>query len=315
MIASFPQAVPPPRPVPIILDTDIGPDCDDAGAIAILNALSDRGEAKLLAMACCTSDQWGAPCVQAINTYYGRGDIPVGTLKREGFLDGSSYNGHVAKEFPNTLQTGHNARDARDLYREVLAKQPDHSVVFCAIGPLNNLADLLATRPDAHSPLDGKALVAQKVRLLVDMGGDYPVGKEWNFEQDVPAAQAVTHEWPTPIIFSGAEIGSAIHTGARLYTETPESNPVRRGYDLYTHHQNRESWDLTAAMCAVRGVEPYWSLGGPGRCHVKHDGGDEWELGHKSQHAYLVAKMPLPEITKVLEDLLVQAPMNGKGQH
>jgi hypothetical protein len=25
------------KPVPIILDTDIGPDCDDAGAIAVLH--------------------------------------------------------------------------------------------------------------------------------------------------------------------------------------------------------------------------------------------------------------------------------------
>ena len=311
MIAGFPEAVPPPRPVPIILDTDIGPDCDDAGAIAVLNALADLGEAKLLAMACCTSDQWGAPCVQAINTYYGRGDIPVGTCKRTGFLDSSPYNGHVAQEFPNALKTGHTAPDARDVYREVLAKQPDHSVVFCAIGPLNNLADLLATKPDAHSPLDGKALVAQKVRLLVDMGGGFPGGKEWNFEQDVPAAQAVAHEWPTPIIFSGYEIGDVIDTGARLYTETPKSNPVRRAYEIYTNSQNRDSWDLTAALCAVRGVEPYWTLGGPGRCHVKHDGGNEWEVGHKSQHAYLVAKMPLPEITKVIEDLLVQAPKHG----
>ena len=311
MIAGFPEAAPPPRPVPIILDTDIGPDCDDAGAVAVLNALADRGEAKLLAMACCTSSEWGAPCVQAINTYYGRPDIPVGTCKREGFLTDSPYNGPVAREFPNTLKTGHAAPDARNLYREVLAKQPDHSVVFCAIGPLNNLADLLATKPDVHSPLTGKQLVAQKVRLLVDMGGGFPGGKEWNFEQDVPAAQEVTHEWPTPIVFSGAEIGAAIQTGARLYTETPKSNPVRRAYELYTNSQNRNSWDLTAALCAVRGVEPYWSLGGPGRCHVTHNGGNEWEMGHKSRHAYLVAKTPVPELAKVIEDLMVQPPKCG----
>jgi len=124
MIAGFPEAAPPPRPVPIILDTDIGPDCDDAGAVAVLNALADRGEAKLLAMACCTSSEWGAPCVQAINTYYGRPDIPVGTCKREGFLTDSPYNGPVAREFPNTLKTGHAAPDARNLYREILRYLP-----------------------------------------------------------------------------------------------------------------------------------------------------------------------------------------------
>src|SRR5579883_1622803 len=61
-------------PVPVILDSDIGPDVDDAGATAILNAMADRGEARILAMCCCTSSEWGAPCLNAINTYYGRRD-------------------------------------------------------------------------------------------------------------------------------------------------------------------------------------------------------------------------------------------------
>src|SRR5262249_39700333 len=32
-----------PKPVPVILDTDIGPDVDDVGAVAVLNALADNG--------------------------------------------------------------------------------------------------------------------------------------------------------------------------------------------------------------------------------------------------------------------------------
>lgn len=38
------------KPVEIILDTDIGPDCDDAGAIAVLNVLADKGEANILGL-------------------------------------------------------------------------------------------------------------------------------------------------------------------------------------------------------------------------------------------------------------------------
>src|SRR5687767_11741616 len=55
--------------VRVILDTDIGPDVDDAGAVAVLHALADRGEARILAMFCCTSSDWGAPCLDALNTY------------------------------------------------------------------------------------------------------------------------------------------------------------------------------------------------------------------------------------------------------
>src|SRR5437763_13051177 len=93
----------PRRAVPIIFDTDIGPDVDDAGAAAVLNALADNGEARILAMCACTSGEWGAPCLDAINTYYGRPDIPIGTIKSEGFLPESAYNRQVALQFPNDL--------------------------------------------------------------------------------------------------------------------------------------------------------------------------------------------------------------------
>ena len=38
------------QPVPVILDTDIGPDYDDVGAMAVLHALADAGEARPLAV-------------------------------------------------------------------------------------------------------------------------------------------------------------------------------------------------------------------------------------------------------------------------
>jgi hypothetical protein len=41
---------------------------------------ADLGEAKILDNGCSTGSPWGAPCMDAINTYYGRPDTPVGTL-------------------------------------------------------------------------------------------------------------------------------------------------------------------------------------------------------------------------------------------
>jgi hypothetical protein len=52
------------------------------------------------------------------------------------------------------------------LYREVLAGQPDHSVTIISVGFSTNLARLLDSGSDSYSPLDGRALVAKKVRLL-----------------------------------------------------------------------------------------------------------------------------------------------------
>jgi len=294
--------------VPVILDTDIGPDCDDAGAVAVLNALADRGEAEILAMACCVSSPWGAPCLDAINTYYGRPDVPIGTYKKPGFLLDSSYSEAIAREFPNRLQRGENAPDARELYRKTLARQPDGSATICAIGPLNNLGDLLDTAPDEWSALGGVELVARKVRRLVVMGCAFPAGPSWNQEQDGEASARVAEQWPTRITFSGREIGLVIQTGARLYTETPTCNPVRRAYELYTGGANRPSWDQTAVLYGVRGARDYWTVRANGQCRINEDGTNQWHDTPDRGHSYLVEKMPVGRLGGLIEDLMVQAP-------
>ncbi|MFZ5429168.1 MAG: hypothetical protein ACOZDD_02965 [Bacteroidota bacterium] len=63
----------------IIFDTDMGSDCDDAGALALLHAYATLGKAEIIG--CIYSSgvvPYGAAVVEAINVYYGRPDIPVG---------------------------------------------------------------------------------------------------------------------------------------------------------------------------------------------------------------------------------------------
>ena len=43
----------------IILDTDIGPDCDDAAALAMLNLYADQGLCRILGITHCTSNPYG----------------------------------------------------------------------------------------------------------------------------------------------------------------------------------------------------------------------------------------------------------------
>lgn len=299
-----------PAPVPVFFDSDIGPDVDDAGAAAVLNALADRGEAKIIGMAVCTSSPWGAPCLDAINTYYGRPDVPIGTFKGSNFLLDAKYNRGVAERFPNDLKSGENAPDATEVYRRVLSKQKDRSVVVCAVGPLNNLARLLDSGADRHSKLSGRDLVTKKVKQLVIMGGRYPEGKEWNFEQAPQAAAKVAESWPTPIVASGFEIGAEIKTGARLQAETPAENPVRLAYELYQGAgKDRESWDQTGVMAAVRGPEPLWSLSPLSLLSVEaKDGSNRTRTAGEGRFNYLVKKANVPEVKRSIEDLMVQAP-------
>ncbi len=313
-------------PVKIIIDVDLAEDVDDAGALAVLHALADRGEAEILAAMVCSKNEWVGPCLDAINTWYGRPDLPIG-YQRE-YLYGyrntkdpnrdttSKYAEPVAKTFPHDLQKSSDAPDAAKLYRKLLAAQPDRSVTIVTTGFLNNLRALLDSRPDESSKLDGEALVKQKVKEWVCMGGIFPGGKfpdgggEYNVMWDTAASVRAINDWPTPVVFSGFEIGVRIKTGQGL-KQTPEANPVRACYQHYNGLTPRESWDLTAVLYAVRGASNYWSLSEPGFClmhaRVTH-GYNEWLPTPAGKHRYLIEKLPPEQVGNVFEELMVQPP-------
>lgn len=216
------------KPVKVILDSDIGQDSDDAAVMALLHKLADNGEAEILATMFPMQDPMGAPAMDVINTYYGRPDIPIGTYKGDYKYIGKlydHYNTKLATNFPHDLKHGQDAPDAVALYRKILAEQPDKSVVIVVVGPERLLADLLQTGSDQYSKLSGRDLVKKKVKLLSVMGGEFPKGHEWNIKIAPDASKLIAETWPTPIVYSGFEVGNAVRTGSRLLTETPENNP------------------------------------------------------------------------------------------
>lgn len=312
LIQYLPVVAPPPPPpgAPlIILDTDIGPDVDDAGAVAVLHALADAGECTILGMmvsARGSTETWGAPCLDAMNTFYGRPDIPIGVNRRAAPAFGSRYNYEVAQEFPQDLGTGANAWDTVDLYRKLLSEQANGSVTIVSIGFLSNLEDLLRSGPDQWSALNGKDLVAQKVRLWSCMGGRFPSGSEFNFNRHASASQYVVQEWPTRAVFSGYEIGSTIYTGFGLRS-VPSPNPIKRAYERYNGLNNRQSWDQTAVLYAVRGAQDYWLLNETGSCVVASTGSNTWSSTDRN-HAYLMPLMSTAGLVQIIEELMTRPP-------
>ena len=51
----------PPDPVKLIFDTDLGGDCDDVLALAVIHALQSRGQCELLAVTTTKDDDRAAP--------------------------------------------------------------------------------------------------------------------------------------------------------------------------------------------------------------------------------------------------------------
>jgi hypothetical protein len=283
--------------------------------LAVLLALADTGEAHILSCMCNTNSYYSVGCIDAINTYYGRPDIPIGAYKGPYCTANDGFPATIATTFPNDLVNSDNAPEAVDLYREILAVQDDLSVTIVSVGFLTNLELLLQSGTDEHSALDGPTLVTQKVARMVAMAGAFPSGTEWNLEHDGvgPTSKFVIDNWPTPIIFSGFEIGNTILNGATLI-DTPAGNPVREIYKLFlgAYGLDRPSWDQTAVLCAVRGVSPYWTTVSTGYCHVYDDGSNEWRATPDADHEYLVAAMSDAEIAAQIEALTVQPPDSNR---
>ena len=209
------------------------------------------------------------------------------------------------------MQSAEAAPDVVALYRQTLAAQPDSSVVLVSIGQLTNLRNLLKSPPDKYSGLPGLELVQGKVRAWVCMGGIFPKGKEWNLISDGPAASFTIQHWPTPCVFSGFEIGNEIFTGAGLQS-LDKSSPVRRAYELYNGLSNRQSWDQTAVLYAVRGLSggltEVWDVRNQGQLRVEPDGSDVWQPATGSEESYLAKKMPPAKVGRMIEKLMSAPP-------
>jgi len=277
-------------PVRLIFDTDMGNDVDDAVALAMIHALESKGEARLLAVTVTKDNRWAAPFVDLTNTFYGRGEIPVGVVRSGKTPEDSKMIRMPAERqrpdgsfvYPHHLVDGREAPEAVGLLRRILAKEKDGAVTIVQVGFSTNLARLLDSRPDEASPMAGRDLVKRKVRMLSMMGGAFPEGKpEYNIEIDIPSAKKLLAEWPTPIVTSGYEVGNKILYPASSIVHdfgyVPD-HPVAEAYRLYMKMPyDRPMWDPTAVLYAVRpaafGLSPRGviTVDGQGRTHFTAD--------------------------------------------
>ncbi|MEL7586245.1 MAG: nucleoside hydrolase [Prolixibacteraceae bacterium] len=304
------------KPVKVIFDTDMGPDFDDIGAITVLHALAANGECEILA--CAASDRYPtiAPTIDAFNRYFGRPEIPVGAAVAGApdFSCPNHWNDSIAERFLPAPKTNADYPPAVEVYRKTLAAQPDRSVTIISVGFISNLAALLKSAPDQYSPLTGIDLVRKKVKQWVTMAGGFPEGSEFNVNQHPEASLEAFRNWPTPILFSGFEIGDRIFTGRKLAEQGSADSPVAWAfrYNLATYEkkplEKRKSWDQTAVLCAVRDPEKYFYVQGPGRFVIHPDGRNEWDPQTDASHYFLVHKYPYQKIADILDELMLYEP-------
>jgi inosine-uridine nucleoside N-ribohydrolase len=297
----FPQPGVAQRPVGLIFDTDMGNDIDDALALGVIHALQDRRECELLAVTITKDNDYSAPFVDLVNSFYGRERIPVGVVKQGRTPEDGRYTRMVCQardngeyRYPRRLAGNKDAPEAVGLIRRILALQPDRSVVLVVTGFSTNLARLLDSAPDDHSPMPGMDLVARKCRLLSIMAGMYTPNndhKEYNVVTDLPSARKVFAEWPTPIVASGFEIGLAIQFPAVAVERDFRyviHHPLREAYGVFMEMPyDRPTWDLTSVLYAVRPDRGYFGLSEPGTIRVDEQGLTRFSASAGGRHRYL----------------------------
>ena len=239
--------------------------------------------------------------VAAENAVYGRPDIPIGIPQKEKAKRSTdSYptatlaqkNEDGSFEYP--VPEGYKPEEPVALLRRLLASAEDDSIVIVQVGFSTNLAALLDSPGDSVSPMTGKELAARKVRLVSVMGGafalessaePYRTHKEWNIIGDVPAAQKLAREWPSPIVYSGYEVGDRIKMSPVNLKRDYRSRKAKFLRDAFAHwaeknapkeglNHRRPTWDLTSVFFVLRPEDGrgYYALSEPGAVDFSDDG-------------------------------------------
>lgn len=195
LLALLAPCVPAQAPVPVILDTDIGDDIDDALALAF--ALQSPELDVRAVVTVLQHRERRADLVWKILQLYGREDVPVGMGAEQPLL-APARRGEVRQTA--ALSAADRLPDARrrnglELYLETCLKSP-RKVTVLAYGPLTNVALALRAEPR----------LTERIERVVLMNGVFFSPRlEYNTVRD-PEAAAIVFSSGLPIVTVGLDV-------------------------------------------------------------------------------------------------------------
>ncbi len=307
----------PGQKMKIIFETDLGNDVDDALAMDMLYKYIENEKIEVLAIMLNKNGQAPAEYADILNTFYGH-QIPIGVI-REGAdceTDALNYAKAVCEMkdeagrpmFERSVEDYSSLPDAHVLYRQILARQPEHSVTIVSVGFSTNLVRLMDTPSDKISSETGMELISSRVKQLVMMGGCFnnPDLHEYNIVKDIPAAQKIFSEWPGKVVTSPFEVGiDILYPGKSIENDFTwvSAHPVVEAYKSYLQMPyDRPTWDLTSLLFAVEGPEMF-TVSAPGHIKVDEFGTTSFEEDLEGNRYYLMTSL---EQDKVIGDHFVK---------
>lgn len=299
------------NPIDIILDTDIGMDCDDAVALGVLIKAQNDGRCAIRAITAATAREGAISCVRSILGYYGAPEPVLGKLEST-FLK-CDYVNYYAKAASDKFGFPDDADDAVKVLRRTLATSPA-KITLITIGPLTDIADLLRSGADEISPLSGAELMREKVDKVYAMAGsfagNYADGnafREWNVLQDIESARVFCERCPAPVVFLPHEVGNKIFVDQPA-AENPITFCMRTFCEEWAKKPadgfRRESWDPVTCMIALDENDKKFVYSDYGKIAVNPDGMTVFTPDPNGKDRYVSVKSDLSAIENELNGML-----------
>jgi inosine-uridine nucleoside N-ribohydrolase len=186
MLLAVPPAQAQPKErarVPVILDTDIGDDIDDALALALV--LSSP-ELELCGVTTVAGDaHTRALIVCRFLHAAGRGEVPVAAGSPARAIP--DFSGQMQYGLRPAAKRPERETAVEFLYKQLQARPGELTIL--AVGPLTNVAELLHRHPDCKPWIKRVVLMGGAVRVGYE--DKPPPVAEWNIKSDVKAARTV----------------------------------------------------------------------------------------------------------------------------
>ena len=233
---------------PFILDMDYSSDVDDVLALRVANNLHKQGIIELKAIGLSTSDEeeLNIKALDGLLDYDGIENIPIGYSHQ--YIEDSSPYWEILSEYSDNK---YKSFDSVSLYRYIISRSKQQ-VTICTTGYLNNIADLVQSKPDLISPFTGKQLLERNTTIIYITGGE-PNGWSNNLSFYPEARKATDYLIKNidNLIFIQSDTGGAFSSGENLqlnYKEDPVSKSlwVFNGLPI-----GRWAWDPTAVWIAT----------------------------------------------------------------
>ncbi|BDC50261.1 hypothetical protein F183_A25770 [Bryobacterales bacterium F-183] len=291
-------------PMGVIFDCDFGNRIDTVLALCVLYGLDQKNDCRVYAITVNKSNLRAAAAAEVVGRFYALSQQnlngPTGRVLAIGLNDRSKDEADtpIIKALLDTQVEGkpkyihaiaslNDTAEPAPVIRNALTAHHDQNSAVVCTGPFTNLSATL-------NLYQAKPWVEKKARYLVVAAGDFVnSGKPCpKLAADIASARNVLENWPTDIIFAGAELANvAPFPAANLEKDFAwtKTHPLIEAYSAAGKMPyDAPTWDVAAILQAVRPKEQYFKLSEPGVVTVSDNGVATFTAKAGGRHRHMI---------------------------